>query len=52
MYLEPEDLDDMWSSGAVFARKVDATSHREVLAAIDAAVDRQRSLTGDTSRSD
>jgi core-2/I-Branching enzyme len=50
MRLEPEDLDDLWRSGAVFARKVDSMGHPEVLAAIDAAVDRQRSATDAVSR--
>jgi hypothetical protein len=50
MCLELEDLDAVWGSGAVFARKVDAKGHPDVLAAIDAVVDRQRSMTGDASR--
>jgi hypothetical protein len=45
MQLEAEDLDHIWRSRVVMARKIDPIDHAEVLAAIDDAVDRQRSVS-------
>jgi hypothetical protein len=43
MVLDVDDLPTVWRSGAAFARKVDPDTRPEVLRAIDAEVDRQRS---------
>jgi hypothetical protein len=45
MDLALEDLPAVWASGAAFARKVDLAEHPEVVAAIDAEVDRNRAAS-------
>jgi hypothetical protein len=54
MYLSTDDLPAAWASGAAFVRKVDWSERPEVVEAIDAALDRQRSPTrpGTASPSD
>jgi hypothetical protein len=43
MLLSPDDLPAAWASGAAFFRKVDRSGRPDVVEAIDAAVDRDRS---------
>ena len=49
MVLDDEDLPAVWASGAAFARKVDPVERPNVIRAIDAEVDRRRTLVAEAS---
>jgi hypothetical protein len=49
MYLQEDQLPDVWRSGAAFARKVDPVGRRDVMALIDGELDRHRSTTGSSA---